>query len=85
MFIGGILTVLTIMSVATGMRIILGPTIWDRLLGLNLFSSKIIILIVLFALMMKESYYLDIAIVYVLLGFISIISIARFIQKKGKI
>jgi multicomponent Na+:H+ antiporter subunit F len=42
-------------------------------------------LIVLFAVVMQKSYLLDIAIVYVLLGFISIIFIANFIQKKGKI
>lgn len=85
MFVEWILIILTVMACVTGMRIIIGPTIWDRLLGLNLFSSKIIVLIVLFALMVRQSYLLDIAIVYVLLGFISIILIARFIQRKGKI
>jgi multicomponent Na+:H+ antiporter subunit F len=80
-----IIMILTLLGVASAIRIILGPTIWDRLLGLNLFSSKIVMLIVLYALLMQRSYLLDIAIVYALLGFISIIFIAIFIQKKGKI
>ncbi|MCG8501783.1 MAG: monovalent cation/H+ antiporter complex subunit F [Firmicutes bacterium] len=85
MFIEIALITLTLLGAASLVRVILGPTIWDRLLGLNLFSSKIIMLIVLFALMMNESYLLDIAIVYVLLGFIGVLFIARFIQRKGRI
>ncbi|WHH57695.1 monovalent cation/H+ antiporter complex subunit F [Petroclostridium sp. X23] len=85
MFVKIVLTILGVLALASVIRIILGPTIWDRLLALNLFSSKIIMLIVLFAVVMQKSYLLDIAIVYVLLGFISIIFIANFIQKKGKI
>lgn len=66
-------------------RIIKGPSVWDRLLGLNLFSINMIILMVLYALIKELDYLLDIAIVYALLGFISIVFIARFIQRKGKI
>jgi len=66
-------------------RIIKGPSVWDRLLGLNLFSINVIILMILYALMTDLDYLLDIAITYALLGFISIVFIARFIQRKGKI
>ncbi len=80
-----ILLAIAVLICGTSLRIILGPTIWDRLLGLNLFTSKVIMLIVLFALMREKSYLLDIALVYTLLGFISIVVIAKFIQEKGKI
>jgi len=66
-------------------RIIKGPSVWDRLLGLNLFSLNMIILLVLYALYTELNYLLDIAITYALLGFIGIVFIARFIQGKGKI
>jgi len=66
-------------------RIFLGPTIWDRLLGLNLLSPKIIMLIVLYSLMTDRTYLLDVAIVFALLSFVSIIFIARFVQGKGNI
>lgn len=62
-----------------------GPTIWNRLLGLNLVSTKIIILMILFAVMFDLSYVLDIAIAYTLLGFIGIIFIARFVRRREKI
>jgi len=60
-------------------RIVLGPSIWDRLLGLNLISTKIIIIIVLYASWQDTSYLLDFAIGYILLGFIGTIFIARFL------
>lgn len=66
-------------------RIIKGPSVWDRLLGLNLFSLNMILLMILYALYMDINYLLDIAITYALLGFIGIVFIARFIQRKGKI
>jgi len=66
-------------------RIIKGPSVWDRLLGLNLFSINMIILMILYALINNIGFLLDIAIIYALLGFISIVFIARFIQRKGKI
>lgn len=67
------------------LRIIKGPSVWDRLLGLNLFSLNMILLMILYALYSNINYLLDIAITYALLGFISIVFIARFIQRKGKI
>lgn len=67
------------------LRVLLGPTIWDRILGLNLFSAVIIVLILLTALIEDLNYLVDIAIVYSLLGFISIIFISRFVQRKGEI
>lgn len=66
-------------------RILLGPTVWDRILGLNLFSAVIIILILITALIDELSYLVDVAIVYSLLGYVSIIFISRFVERKGKI
>lgn len=66
-------------------RIIKGPSIWDRLLGYNLFSITMIILMILYANIMELDFLLDIAIVYALLGLIGTVFITRFIQRKGKI
>jgi multicomponent Na+:H+ antiporter subunit F len=65
--------------------LIKGPSVWDRLLALNLFSVTMIIVMIIYALIESLDYLLDIAIVYALLGFIGIVFMARFIQRKGKI
>lgn len=77
--------ILTVAAVFTAVRILIGPTVWDRLLGFNLLSSKIIMIIVMCAIIFEKNYLLDIALTYALLGFISTLFIARFIKDKGKI
>ncbi len=74
----GVLIVATLVS---GFRIIIGPTVWDRLLGLSLAGSKTIIIIVLYSSTVEQSYYLDIALVLAILGFVGTTSIARFFRK----
>ena len=60
-------------------RIVRGPSVWDRLLGLNLISTKVVIIIIIYASINDTAYLLDFAIAYVLLGFIGIIFTARFL------
>ena len=61
-----------------------GPSIWDRLLGMSLISSKIILIILIFASLNQTAYLLDFAIVYALLGFIGIIFVALFLRERLK-
>ncbi len=78
-------TVFLILTIAASIRVILGPTIWDRMLGLNLISSKLVMIIILYAMLQERSYLLDIAIAFALLGGLGIMFIAIFVQKRGKI
>ena len=82
MFLNYIFYILISLAIASGILMVTGSTIWDRLLSLSLFSAKIILLIVLYSLIYDKSYLMDVAIVYSLLGFIGIILIARFIQNR---
>jgi len=65
-------------------RIANGPLIWDRLHALNLISTKILLIIVLLASYMDLAYLLDLAIVCVLLGFISVVFTALFLLERKK-
>jgi len=64
--------------------IVRGPSIWDRLLGLNLVSIKVIIITIVFASVNETTYLLDFAIIYALSGFIGIIFIALFVSEKKR-
>ena len=79
------LAVISFLGIVVMGRILLGPTVWDRLLGLNMIASKILIAIVILARLMELSYLLDIALVYAVLGFLGTILMARFIEKRGDI
>lgn len=78
----GLLFILSLFSL---LRVLIGKDIWDKVLGFNLFTSKFILIILLYSVTSELNYLLDIAMVYALLGFVSIVFITRFIQRKGKI
>ena len=65
-------------------RVIKGPSIWDRLLGFNLVSTKIVAIVILFAAINDTGYLLDLAIIYALFAFIGEIFIALFSAERAK-
>ena len=64
-------------------RVIKGPSVWDRLLGMNLIATKIIVIIIVFASIHDTTFLLDFAIVYALSGFIGTIFIALFLARRN--
>ena len=64
-------------------RAIKGPSIWDRLMVMNIISTKIIIIIIVFASINETAYLLDFAIIYALFGFIGAVFIALFLSERG--
>ncbi len=84
-FLSITLAVLGLLLVGSLIRVVIGPTVWDRLLGLNLVTAKLVMAIVTFAFLLDRTFLLDVAIVYTLLGFIASVLIARFIERKGQV
>ncbi len=77
MLIAATLAILVVMIMAIS-RVILGPTLYDRILAVNLFGTKTVLLISLLGFVMGRPEFLDIAIVYALINFISVIAILRY-------
>ncbi len=61
-------------------RLIAGPTAFDRVVGLDTLNIIITAIVVVLALMLKNEMYLDIAIVYAILSFVETILFARFLE-----
>ncbi len=74
-----------VLTLLSALRILIGPSIWDRLLSLNLVTTKLVILIILYASIKKLPYLLDIALVYVLLSFTGTLFISVYVQRKGRL
>ncbi len=81
MFIDIVVIILLASAIASGLRIIIGPSLWDRLLGFSLVCSKIIIIIILYSYTEGQSFYLDISLVIAMLGFVGTTSISTFLRK----
>jgi len=65
-------------------RVVRGPTIQDRVLAINIVGSKTLIILVLMSAILQSSIYLDVAILLVLLNFILIIAISRYLETHGR-
>lgn len=76
--------ILVLLSILSAFRVILGPSLWDRLLGLNLVTSKLLMLIILIAFVKNQTFILDLALVYALLSFMGIIFFSIYVQRKGR-
>lgn len=66
-------------------RGIKGPSHADRLIAINVIGTKIVILISIISFILKETYFIDVVLVYALISFIASIVIADFIEKTGVI
>jgi len=62
-------------------RALIGPTAPDRITAINIIGTKILVIITLIARVYEQQYYLDIAMVYALMSFITTIGVAKYLEK----
>lgn len=77
MLIAATIAILVVMIMAI-IRAIAGPTLYDRILAVNMFGTKTVLLISLLGFLMGRPEFLDIAIVYSLINFISVIGVLHY-------
>lgn len=77
MFIAAAAAIIVAMTL-TLIRAMLGPTIYDRILAVNLFGTKAMLLIAVMGFLTDRPEFLDIALVYALINFIATIAIMKF-------
>ena len=61
-------------------RVIIGPTIPDRVVGIDTINTIVIVGMIIFGTAYEEVIYIDVAIVYALLSFISTLFIAKYLE-----
>jgi multicomponent Na+:H+ antiporter subunit F len=62
-------------------RAIVGPTVYDRILATNAIGTKTIIFVTLLGYISGRPEFIDMAIVYALISFITTIAILKFAEK----
>lgn len=60
-----------------------GPTLYDRILAVNSFGTKTVMVIAVYGFFDGRPEFLDIAIVYALINFISTIAVLKFFEYGG--
>ena len=79
MFIVVCICILITMTLALA-RALMGPTIFDRIAAINVFGTKTVLLIAVFAFISGRSDLLDIALVYALINFIGMVVVLRYVK-----
>jgi multicomponent Na+:H+ antiporter subunit F len=79
MFAAAALAILVTMCLAL-IRALLGPTVYDRILAVNMFGTKTVLLIAVFGYLTGRPDFLDIALVYALINFIATIAVLKFLE-----
>lgn len=62
-------------------RALIGPTAPDRITAINIIGTKTLIIITLIARVYGQEYFLDIAMIYALMSFITTIGVAKYLEK----
>ena len=83
MLIGAALAILAVMGLVL-IRAIVGPTVYDRVLAVNVFGTKTVLLLAVLAFISGRLDVLDIAIAYALINFIGVIAVLRFFEYGGE-
>jgi multicomponent Na+:H+ antiporter subunit F len=64
-------------------RALMGPAVHDRVVAVNLFGTKTVLLLAAIAWFTGQPDYLDLALAYALINFISVIAVLEFIQNRS--
>ena len=75
-----VLGVLLLAAIIALIRVVKGPTAPDRVVGLDTINTIIIVSMVVFGAAFKDVIYIDVAIVYALLSYISTLFIAKYLE-----
>ncbi|NWG45132.1 MAG: pH regulation protein F [Alphaproteobacteria bacterium] len=61
-------------------RALAGPSVFDRILAVNMFGTKTVLLIAIAGFFMGRPEFLDIALAYALINFIGTIAVMKFFR-----
>lgn len=57
-----------------------GPTVFDRILAINMFGTKTVLLIAVSGFLLGRPEWLDLALVYALVNFIGTVAVLKFVR-----
>ena len=69
-------------SAISMIRIIIGPSVVDRMVGFSMVSAQILALLAVISVQAERAIYLDVALVYDIFGFVGLLAITRYFSGK---
>jgi multicomponent Na+:H+ antiporter subunit F len=62
-------------------RALMGPTLYDRILAVNMVGTKTVLLIAVFAVLSGRTDMIDIALMYALINFIGVVAVLKLVEQ----
>ena len=82
MFVGVSLAILVTMILAV-VRALQGPTVYDRILAVNMFGTKTVLLLAVICFLAERPDFLDMALAYALINLVGVLAVLEFTQNKA--
>lgn len=82
MFAAAATALLVAMAMAL-VRALMGPTVYDRILAVNAFGTKTLLMIAVIGFLTERPEFLDIALVYALINFIGTVAVTKFVRYRS--
>ena len=79
MFITATIAIIVVMLIIL-LRASLGPTVFDRVLAINTFGTATVLLIAIFGFLTNRPDFMDIALLYALINFVSTIAVLKLFR-----
>jgi multicomponent Na+:H+ antiporter subunit F len=65
-------------------RAVIGPTVYDRVLSVNMFGTKTVLLLAVIAFLYGRPDFLDLALAYALINFIGVLAVLEFFRSRAR-
>ena len=81
----GVAMSIAFLTLAPVFRMVQGPTIYDRVLGVGLMGTNAILLLVLIGFIYgRIDMFVDLAIAYAILNFVGVVVVAKYLERRGE-
>ena len=81
MFLAASLAIFLTMALALA-RALVGPSVYDRVLAVNMFGTKTVLLLSVVAFLYGRPDFLDLALAYALINFIGVLAVLHFFENR---
>jgi multicomponent Na+:H+ antiporter subunit F len=75
------LVVSAALTLLASYRVISGPTVPDRVVGLDTIGTNVVAIAALWAMASTQAFFIDVSLVLAIIGFISTITVARYVTE----
>lgn len=82
MLLGAFIAIAVTMLLAL-VRALRGPSVYDRVLAVNMFGTKTVLLLSLVSFAVGRTDYLDLALAYALINFIGVLAVLEFFRQRA--